>query len=211
MILILEANWRQFTVHTSLVISYDTFKKKCDIDILTISWKWHDNCITIYHQTICRGLLLMLRWSRCTCPRHHQEATGPDKQVLSSAHFPISIPDPSRTPSQSSQSPSWNAGHLPPDTGAARLKARRSLLMTTIRILLNCLQYTPSSSTGMAELSPPLLACNKNQIRHFQSNWSVNLSLVLPGLTQFWGSRIEDKQTKYKASATEMEIQQYRY
>ena len=33
-IVILEANWRQFTVHTSLMISRDIFKKKCDIDIL---------------------------------------------------------------------------------------------------------------------------------------------------------------------------------
>ena len=24
------------------------FQKKCDIDILTIFWKWHDNCITIF-------------------------------------------------------------------------------------------------------------------------------------------------------------------
>ena len=32
------------------------FQKKCDIDILTIFWKWHDNCITIYRQTIFWGL-----------------------------------------------------------------------------------------------------------------------------------------------------------
>ena len=56
MILILEANWRQFTVHTSLLISCDIFKKKCDIDIFTIFWKWHDNCVTIYRQTIFWGL-----------------------------------------------------------------------------------------------------------------------------------------------------------
>ena len=34
------------------------FSKKCDIDILTIFWKWHDNCITIYRQTIFWGLVL---------------------------------------------------------------------------------------------------------------------------------------------------------
>ena len=55
-ILILEANWRQFTVHTSLSISCDIFKKKCDIDILTMFWKWHDNYITIHRQTIFWGL-----------------------------------------------------------------------------------------------------------------------------------------------------------
>ena len=33
------------------------FQKKCDIDILTIFWKWHDNCITIYRQTIFWGLV----------------------------------------------------------------------------------------------------------------------------------------------------------
>ena len=32
------------------------FQKKCDIDIYTIFWKWSDNCLTIYRQTICRGL-----------------------------------------------------------------------------------------------------------------------------------------------------------
>ena len=33
------------------------FQRKCDIDILTIFWKWQDNCITIYHQTIFWGLI----------------------------------------------------------------------------------------------------------------------------------------------------------
>ena len=57
-ILILKANWRQFTVHTSLLISCDIFKKKCNIDILMIFWKWHDNCITINRQTIFWGLVI---------------------------------------------------------------------------------------------------------------------------------------------------------
>ena len=33
------------------------FQKKCDIDINTIFWKWSDNCLTIYRQTISRGLI----------------------------------------------------------------------------------------------------------------------------------------------------------
>ena len=31
------------------------FQKKCDIDIYTIFWKWFDNCLTIYRQTIFWG------------------------------------------------------------------------------------------------------------------------------------------------------------
>jgi len=43
------------------------FQKKCDIDILTIFWKWHDNCITIYRQTIFWGLVV-----NCPEPKTYQ-------------------------------------------------------------------------------------------------------------------------------------------
>ena len=36
------------------------FQKQCDIDILTIFRKWYDNCITIYRQTICIGLIMII-------------------------------------------------------------------------------------------------------------------------------------------------------
>ena len=45
------------------------FQKKCDIDILTIFWKWHDNCITIYCQTIFWGLAATTFREN----RHHHE------------------------------------------------------------------------------------------------------------------------------------------
>ena len=45
------------------------FQKFGDNDILTIFWKWYNNCIKIYHQTIFWGLLV-LQQQRHHCDGH---------------------------------------------------------------------------------------------------------------------------------------------